>query len=169
MGLKTILLLTMAGTAGGYLATMATLSLLSRRRPPLGIRDGRLLPCPPTPNCVCSQCDDPAHRLEPFPFTGPAADALERLKTVLAAHPRTRLVTVTPSYVHAECVSAVFRFVDDVEFLLDPQQAVIHCRSASRVGRFDLGTNRRRLLALRRAFMAGPGTAWAKPSGGNGV
>jgi uncharacterized protein (DUF1499 family) len=44
------------------------------------------------------------------------------------------------------------RFVDDVEFLLVPAERVIHVRSASRVGYSDLGTNRKRVEALRAKF-----------------
>ena len=46
----------------------------------------------------------------------------------------------------------MFRFVDDVEFLLDDATGQIYFRSASRVGRSDLGVNRRRMEAIRDAF-----------------
>ena len=40
-------------------------------------------------------------------------------------------------------------FVDDVEFFLDENANVIHVRSASRLGNSDLGTNRKRVEAIR--------------------
>ena len=45
--------------------------------------------------------------------------------------------------------SAVFRFVDDVEFEVDEAARVVHVRSASRVGRGDFGANRKRVEAIR--------------------
>jgi uncharacterized protein (DUF1499 family) len=40
-------------------------------------------------------------------------------------------------------------FVDDVEFLLDDTAKVIHVRSASRLGKSDLGVNRQRIETIR--------------------
>lgn len=45
------------------------------------------------------------------------------------------------------------RFTDDVEFYFSAKERLIHMRSASRVGHSDLGTNRKRLEAIRQAFM----------------
>ena len=85
--------------------------------------DGRLTPCPSSPNCVCSQATDPGHAIAPIAFTGSAAAALARLKSILAKRPRVRIVSETENYVHAEFTSLVFRFVDDVEFLIDEAAA----------------------------------------------
>jgi uncharacterized protein (DUF1499 family) len=117
-----------------------------------GARDGRLLPCPSSPNCVSSQAPDEGHRIEPLPFTGPAPDAIGRLKAIVQAMPRTAIVTVTDTYLHAEFTSALFRFVDDVEFLADDTAKVIHVRSASRLGTSDLGVNRKRIEEIRRRW-----------------
>jgi uncharacterized protein (DUF1499 family) len=136
----------------GVVVALALLSLLAKRPANLGVTAGRLAPCPSSPNCVCSQDADDAHHVEPLSFEGSPQEALARLKEVLASWPRTTVVTETEGYVHAECRSRLFRFVDDVEFLLDPQAKVIHVRSASRAGKGDLGVNRRRVEALRRAF-----------------
>jgi uncharacterized protein (DUF1499 family) len=42
--------------------------------------------------------------------------------------------------------------VDDVEFQLVPEERLMHVRSASRVGYWDLGVNRRRVERLREAL-----------------
>ena len=55
-------------------------------------------------------------------------------------------------FIRAEFVSAIFRFVDDVEFYLDDRKKVIHVKSASRVGYSDLGVNRRRVENIRKKF-----------------
>ena len=122
--------------------------------PTLGVRSGRLLPCPRSPNCVCSQDPDPAHQVDPFAFIGPGANAWERLRACVEAEPRTRIIESSPGYLRVEFRSLLFRFVDDVEFNLEPTAQLIHVRSASRVGYSDLGANRQRIGRLRQAFEA---------------
>ena len=114
-----------------------------------GVVDGRLVPCPDSPNCVCSETADGDAAIAPLAFPGEPEAALASLVEHLRAQPRVELVQVTPDYVHAVFTSALFRFRDDVEFRLDREARVIHGRSASRVGHSDLGANRRRIATLR--------------------
>jgi len=72
------------------------------------------------------------------------------------------VVEDTGSYLHAEARSRVFRFVDDVEFVLDPGARVIQVRSASRVGYSDFGVNRRRVERLGKAFDDESGAATSR-------
>jgi uncharacterized protein (DUF1499 family) len=148
---KTIALIAALAVAGWAL-TMAILSALARRPGGLGVRDGKLAPCPGTPNCVCSQEPRPRHAIEPLAFEGDPADAWARLREIVTGWPRTIVLSSTDTYLRAECKTFVFRFTDDVEFLLDRDAGVIHVRSASRAGRSDLGVNRRRVEAIREAF-----------------
>src|SRR5258708_33359381 len=115
----------------------------------LGIKDGKLLPCPDTPNCVCSMDSAAAHHVEPLAFIGDPDDAMSWLKAVLAGQIRTRLVAEEADYLHAECSSLIFRFADDLEFYMDRQGKQIHVPSASRAGRDDFGVNRRRGRKVR--------------------
>lgn len=115
----------------------------------------RLAPCPRTPNCVSTQAPPGPKQMDPIPYTGTRAEAQERLLRVLRAHPRTRIVQEEPGYIHAECRSLIFRFVDDVELELDEAARLIHFRSASRLGRKDFGVNRARMEQIRTAFEAG--------------
>lgn len=131
---------------------LACLSWWGQRPRELGLREGRLRDCPSTPNCVCTQASDETRRLPPLTFTEEPAAAMARLKRALAHMPRTRIVTEEPWYLHAEATTLVFRFVDDLEFLIDPQARVIHFRSASRVGYSDAGVNRARMETLRSLF-----------------
>ncbi len=137
----------------GWVVSMAVLSASARRPGNLGVKDGRLASCSDAPNCVSSQADDAAHRMDPIPFDRDADAALARLKAVLAAQPRTAIVEAQGDYVHAECASLLFRFVDDVEFVVDRDKKVIHFRSASRAsGRSDLGVGASGLEEIREAF-----------------
>jgi uncharacterized protein (DUF1499 family) len=120
----------------------------------LGVHDGKLAPCPVTPNCVLSQSTEKDHAVQPMRFSGTTAEAMADLKKVLSSRPRTRIVTATDTYLHAECTSLLFRFVDDVEFWIDESTRTIHLRSASRIGSSDLGVNRKRIEELRQAMKA---------------
>ncbi|MDH5470282.1 MAG: DUF1499 domain-containing protein [Gammaproteobacteria bacterium] len=111
-----------------------------------------LPPCPDSPNCVSSQATNKDQQVDPIVFVLPPAQALARLKQVLAGMPRTRLVKEEGGYLHAEVRSFLFRFVDDLEFLVDNERNLIHMRSASRTGHSDFGVNRRRVERIRKAF-----------------
>lgn len=130
----------------------AMLSFFSRRPSNLGVVEGRLAPCPRSPNCVATQSGDEKQRMSPFPFRDSPAEAMARLKRIVRAMPRARVVTATDDYLHAEFTSALFRFVDDVEFLIDRDARAVHFRSASRAGYSDLGVNRRRMEEIRERF-----------------
>ncbi|HEX2203020.1 MAG TPA: DUF1499 domain-containing protein [Longimicrobium sp.] len=107
---------------------------------------GRALrPCPPTPNCVSTEAADRRHAMAPLPFAGTPEEAQARAKAALLAEPRTTLVEERPGYLRAEARSRLLRFVDDVEVSVDAPARVVRFRSASRVGRGDLGVNRARM------------------------
>jgi uncharacterized protein (DUF1499 family) len=133
----------------------ALLSALAKRPGNLGVENGRLADCPKSPNCVCTQCTDDVHGIDPIRFEGSSAEALARIKKAIAAMPRTKIITETENYLHAEATSLIFRFVDDVEFLIDKDNKIIHFRSASRSGYSDLGVNRSRMEQIRAAYQAG--------------
>jgi uncharacterized protein (DUF1499 family) len=120
----------------------------------LGVRDGRLAPCPSTPNCVSSRDSDKGHAIEPLKFSGPAKDAMAKLKAIIQDMPRAVIVTGTENYLHAAFTSLIFRFVDDVEFYFDDAAKLVQIRSASRLGRSDFGVNRKRTEVIRAAWEA---------------
>jgi len=109
----------------------------------------RLGPCPSSPNCVSSYDPDPSHHVVAFQIAIPAADAWRLVLEVVKELSRTRVVEATDSYLRAECTSAIFRFVDDLELELRAGEGVIAVRSASRKGYGDFGVNRRRVERLR--------------------
>jgi uncharacterized protein (DUF1499 family) len=133
---------------------MVLFNLFSRRPDNLGPLDGKLRPCPNSPNCVSTFATDDGHKIEPLTFTDSPDAALARLKTVLLLQPRVQIVTATDTYLHVEFTTALMRYVDDVEFLVDAEKKLIHFRSASRLGYSDLGANRKRMETIRRAFVA---------------
>jgi uncharacterized protein (DUF1499 family) len=118
----------------------------------LGVNNGILAPCPPTNNCVMSQNSDAIHAIEPIVYQGDRNTARETLLKVLTVVPRTQVIEKTDNYIHALSKSRIFQFVDDVEFYLPTDESVIHLRSASRIGEWDLGVNRRRIEQIRLAL-----------------
>jgi uncharacterized protein (DUF1499 family) len=130
------------------IALLVSAAACSSRTPQLGASSGRLAPCPASPNCVSSDADDEAHRIPSLQLVGSAATAWPLVRAAVAEMPRTRLVTEAPGYLHAECRSAIFGFVDDLELYLRPDHRSLAVRSASRRGYSDLGVNRRRIETL---------------------
>lgn len=126
---------------------------ISSRPAGLGITQGRLAACPTSPNCVSSETDDTQHAIEPLTFNGAPGDAFERLRKT-AVQSGGKLITAADNYLHFEFTTPLLGFIDDVEFRLEPETNTIHFRSASRLGHSDLGTNRRRMEAIRQAFAA---------------
>ncbi len=115
----------------------------------LGLHDGKLAPCPDTPNCVSSHAADKVHFIEPLPYAATATESLARIKSIITGMKRAAIISETDKYVHAEFTSAIWRFVDDVEFALDENSWQVHIRSASRIGRSDMGVNRKRVEEIR--------------------
>ncbi len=128
---------------------MSLLSCSGQRPTNLGITDSKLSACPSSPNCVSSDASDEAHKVLPFHFKAPAADTWKAVKQVILDLPRSQIITETSDYLHAECSSAVFGFVDDLELQLRPSDGIIAVRSASRLGHSDFGVNRSRVESLR--------------------
>ncbi len=122
----------------------------------LGVNNGQLKACPDTPNCVSSQApaDDKEHAIAPFAYTGSAKAAIERLKQVIEGMERSTIHTVSDDYLYAEFSSKLMGFVDDVEFYAPPGESVIHTRTAARLGKSDLGANRKRTEEIRAKFLA---------------
>jgi uncharacterized protein (DUF1499 family) len=124
----------------------------------LGVRDGKLKPPSMTENSVTSQAalypDHPQRNyadIAPLPLKGDGPATLARIKTIVEAMDGAKVVKSEPGYLYAQFTSRLMKFVDDVEFWFDPA-GVIQVRSASRVGRGDLGVNRKRIEAIRAAL-----------------
>jgi uncharacterized protein (DUF1499 family) len=141
---KTILIILLFGSI---------LSSCSDEKLPLvGIRESRLTPCPDSPNCISSQGSDSAYTVEPLTYDSEAEKIIADLKVVVGSMKGATIVSESAAYLHVEFQSDVFRFIDDVEFMVDDMAKVVHVRSASRVGYYDFGVNRRRIEKIRQAW-----------------
>jgi len=127
----------------------------------LGVREGRLKPPSMTENSVSSQAalypDHPQRKyadIAPLALKGDGPATIARIKAIVEGMDGAKVVKSEPGYLYAQFTTRLMRYVDDVEFWFDPAANVIQVRSASRVGRGDLGVNRKRVEAVRAALEA---------------
>ena len=118
----------------------------------LGLKNNQLAPCPESPNCVLSQQSDEKHRIQPIHYDVTLEVAKESLSQVILSLESARIITQNEVYWHVEFTSRWLRFVDDVEFYFVESEALIHLRSASRLGYNDYGVNRKRVENIRTRF-----------------
>jgi len=112
-----------------------------------GLIENRLTKCPETPNCICSEySDDVDHYIEPLRN---AHNVNTSAFKVAVENLGGQVQMQTDTYIAATFASSLFAFVDDVEMRLDPQKGLVHFRSASRVGRSDLGVNQKRVEQIK--------------------
>jgi uncharacterized protein (DUF1499 family) len=105
--------------------------------------------CPSSPNCVSTDARDSRHAIAPFHLKRPESEIWSEVRAAVLKLPRTTIVTEDHHYLHAECRSNVFGFVDDLEIQVRPRERVLGVRSASRSGYYDFGVNQRRVETLR--------------------
>ncbi len=112
----------------------------------IGVQQGRLIPCPESPNCVSSFEDDETHGIAPLNGN------LDQISAILSSLDEANIVSASSNYLYAEFTSRIMGYVDDVEFMFDEATGMTHVRSASRLGYSDLGANRKRIEAIRAAL-----------------
>ncbi|OUR95534.1 hypothetical protein A9Q84_16410 [Halobacteriovorax marinus] len=114
--------------------------------PTVGIQDGVLTPCPEKPNCVSSFAKetDEKHYLAYVALT---ESPLQQIKEY-AKKMNMTLEKESEGYLHFTEKTAIFKFVDDIEFLYIASEKKLHFRSASRVGHSDMSANRKRMNAF---------------------
>ncbi len=142
-------------TIGTVLLIASTPLLSCSGQPPshLGLSDSKLAACPSSPNCFSSDDPDNDHKIPPLQLLKPADEVWPVVRQLVSKLPRTRIVNETTDYLHAECRSFLFGFVDDLELHLRPADGIIAIRSAARSGYSDFGVNLRRIESLRGALI----------------
>lgn len=152
-----IALLVLLALIATVVVLFASRSYLSRQSPPpLDLVQGHLRPCPSSPNCVASEGADADHAIAALPYHGDRTATERAMVAALATLPRSAIQRRQGDYWHATQVSALFRFIDDIELRFDDAAQLIQIRSGSRVGYSDMGVNRKRVEALRSALQAQP-------------
>jgi uncharacterized protein (DUF1499 family) len=144
------LVLIVAGQAG----------LLKGKAPAdLGLKDGKLKRPSRTANSVSSQADLwPDHpqkayaSIAPLKASGDGSMEMKKIADALKAMPRTAIIKQESGYIYAQSTTALLKFTDDIEFVLDAGKGIIDLRSSSRLGQKDFGVNRARVEAIRKAI-----------------
>ncbi len=153
-----LVVLVLAAVAAGQAGLLA-----GKEPQDLGVRDGKLKPPSKSDNSVSSQAglypDHPQLKyseIAPLALRGDGPATIAKLKTVVQAMPGAKVMKSEPGYLYAQYTTKLMKYVDDVEFWHDPAAQVIQVRSASRLGKSDLGVNRKRIEAVRAALAATP-------------
>ena len=71
--------------------------------------------------------------------------SMAEIKTIVEEKSQNTLKSEEQNYLYFENKSSIFGFVDDVEFLIDTKLKKLHYRSSSRVGKSDIGANKKRI------------------------
>jgi uncharacterized protein (DUF1499 family) len=101
-------------------------------------------PCEAKPNCQSSYEDKNGPRyFYPIEYSGPKENAKEKIIRVITEM-SGKMVENKGDYLKFEFTSSLFKFVDDVEIYIG-EPGIIHLKSKSRKGYWDLGVNKRRL------------------------
>jgi len=121
-----------------------------------------LAPCGWLPNCVNSASGRGLQAVDPIK----ANDAQwQQIKTWIARQPDLEIVIGDSNFIQAIVKTPLLRFRDDVQLQFYPDIGLIQVRSSSRLGISDLGTNYRRVEALR--AVREPAAAGGRTSGAN--
>ncbi len=145
-----------AGSILLILALIAAYMVFQNLKKPAtpGLINGQLAPLPSSPNAVSSQTENTDRYVEPFPFKADSTTTMAALHTMLGEFDSITILSETEKYIHAVSISAKMRYRDDLEFLLDEEENLVHFRSASRVGYSDMGLNRQRYNVLKERYNA---------------
>ena len=135
------------------LITRAAINYASASRQATGLNktaDGALIleTCADSYKCVSSTAVNERNKIEPFTYTRSPDTVMAIIAEHLQQKASATIVDANERYLHATFSTFLFGFIDDTELLLDDNN-VLQVRSASRLGKSDLGTNRKRVEAIR--------------------
>lgn len=103
----------------------------------LGVTNNLLLPCKSKLNCLSTSDKDTEFTPKNFQDS-----PIKKIALILKGE-GLQIKEENNNYLYALAKSSLFGFIDDVEFFYDGEK--LHYRSASRVGKSDLGANKKRI------------------------
>jgi uncharacterized protein (DUF1499 family) len=142
------------------LALGATSGCSSTPEKPAG--ETALAPCGWLPNCVNSVSGQGLQAVDPINADN---GQWQQTKTWIASQSDWEIVIDDGYFIQAIVKTPLMRFRDDIQLQFDPGSQLIQVRSSSRLGISDLGTNYRRVEALREVL--DPAAANRRTSGAN--
>ena len=138
------------GLAAFILIAAFFLARISHSGIPHTLINGRLQDCPDTPNCVSSEDNG----IDPIHFDAQQAPFVWKKMQLIITEQGGQILMANPEYLWASFATPFFGFTDDVEARIDFKENIIHLRSASRIGHYDFGTNKRRLQKIKEKMNA---------------
>ena len=121
-----------------------------------GLVNDQLSRCPDTPNCVNSEYPEQQDNyISPINILQNSKSNTLPLTTIKNIIQETAgsIQVENENYIAATFTSTIFHFVDDLEIRIDRKQNRIHLRSASRIGRSDLGANLKRVKLIKEKYI----------------
>lgn len=111
-----------------------------------GVEVNALKECSSKPNCVISykRESNVDHYLEPIMIDSNKERAYQKIVSIFPRINGCKILKQEADYIQGTCTSDIFKYVDDVEFYFGIA-GMIHFRSASRVGHWDMGANKSRI------------------------
>ena len=113
-------------------------------------------PCGWLPNCVNSVSGQGIQAVDPIKATN---GQWQQIKTWIASQADWEIVIDDSYFIQAIVKTPLMRFRDDIQLQFDQDSELIQVRSSSRLGISDLGTNYRRVEALREELDPARGNA----------
>jgi uncharacterized protein (DUF1499 family) len=120
----------------------------------VGLKEGKFYPCAKNA-CVSTMAnkDDEKRYIEPIKYNISMVEAKSKIMQIVESQKRTKLLEDNDNYLRFKFTTRLFRFKDDVEFLFNDNDKIIHFRSQSRLAGYDYGTNRNRMEKIREDFL----------------
>ena len=138
-----------------FVVYLFILGLNSKNGSAPGLINNKLSHCPDTPNCVNSEYPEQQdHYISPIDIISKQkinTSPLPLLKDIIQEMGGT-VIRQSDNYLAGTFTSNIFRFVDDIELRFDNEKNLIHFRSASRVGRSDMGVNKKRVNLIKQFY-----------------
>ncbi len=136
----------------GFFCTFTLLSLFSNSalaEPGKDLINGKLAPCPDTPNCISTENG----ALAPIAIGKHNPEQAWQLLQESIIQLGGKIETVHTDYLWASFQTSTLKFTDDVEARLDRDIQLIQLRSASRKGYYDFNANRNRVKRIKDIFL----------------
>lgn len=120
----------------------------------LGIKDGKLYPCPPAPKCVSSYYKSGIHHVSPIAYSGSKEEAYQKIISIINNIEKSSIVKTEANYILASFEVTKIKWIDYTEFLFDEEKNIIHYSSSAsaKIGFWDWGENKRRALKIKKLF-----------------
>lgn len=134
---------------------MLVMMFFKNQHPPknLGVKAGKLAEVPETPNGVSTQTLVIEKKVSSLAFKGSLEDSKEKIKQAIETYGGGKIIKDEKTYLYIVFTTGTMQFKDDAEFYFDEERQEIHFRSASRVGKSDMGLNKERYEVLSKFYL----------------